>query len=49
MVGEDVGAEGGGVEVDIDLGGGYRFMTEHLLDGAEIGSAFEQMGGERVT
>lgn len=49
VVGKDVGTEGGCVEVDINLGGGYRFVTEHLLDGAEIGSALEQMGCEGVT
>lgn len=48
MVGEDVVAEGGAVEVDVDLGGGDAFVAEHLLDGAEVCSAFEQVGGERV-
>lgn len=48
MILEDVGAEGGGVEVDVDLSGGDGFVAEHLLDGTEIGSTLEQMGGERV-
>lgn len=46
MIFEDVGAEGGGVEVNVDLGGGDGFVAEHLLDGAEIGSTLEKMGGE---
>lgn len=30
----------------IYLGSGYGLMAKHLLYGPEIGSAFEQMGGE---
>lgn len=48
MVGEDVGAQGRGVEMEIDLGGGDGFMAEHLLDGTQIGSPLEQMGGKGV-
>ena len=36
------------LDVSINLGGGQRNVTEQLLDGAQIGAAFEQMRGERV-
>lgn len=38
MVEEDLGAEQGGVEVEVDFGGGDGFVAEHLLDGAEVGA-----------
>ena len=34
------------VEVGIDLGGGYAFMAEHFLDGAEVGAAFYEVSGK---
>jgi hypothetical protein len=37
------------VEVGIDLGGGNAFVAEHFLDGAEVGAAFHEVGGERMT
>lgn len=48
MILEDVGAEGGGIEVDVDLGGGDGFVAKHLLDCTEVGPTLEKMGGERV-
>ena len=41
VVGEDFLAQAGGVDVEVDFGGGYGFMAEHLLDCAEVGAAFE--------
>ena len=32
----------GDVGVEIDLGGADGFVTEHGLDGAEVGTAFKQ-------
>ena len=43
VVGEDFVAEDGAVEVEVDFGGLDAFVTEHLLDGAQIGAAFEQV------
>ena len=34
--------------VGVELGRGEVGVAEHLLDGAEVGAALEQMGGERV-
>ena len=34
------------VEVGIDLGGGNAFVAEHFLNGAEVGAAFNEVGGE---
>src|ERR1700744_736626 len=34
------------VQMSINLGCGDAFMTQHLLDCAQIGSAFDKMGGE---
>ena len=48
MMGEDLLAQPRAVEVQVYLGGRDAFMAEHLLDGAQVGSPFEQMGGERV-
>lgn len=46
MMEEDFIAQASTVEMDIYFCGGYTLMTEHLLDGAQIGSSFEEMGGE---
>ena len=43
VVGEDFVAEDGAVEVEVDFGGLDAFVAEHLLDGAQIGAAFEQV------
>lgn len=48
MVEENLGAEQGGVEVEVDFGGGDGFVAEHLLDGAQVGAPFEKVGGEAV-
>ena len=36
------------VKMGINLRGSYIRMTEHLLDGTEVGSAFKQVCGKRV-
>ena len=46
MMLEDFGAESGGVHMEINLGGGNAFVSEHHLDGAEVGPAFEEVCGE---
>ena len=30
----------------VDFGGANAFMTQHALDGTQVGSAFQQVGGE---
>src|SRR3954452_23959014 len=42
-------SQAGGVYPRIDLSRGDCCVAEHLLDGAGSCSAFEQVGGERVT
>ena len=37
------------VQVGIDLCGGDAFVSQHFLDGAEVGAAFDEVGGEGVT
>lgn len=49
MVGEELAAEMGAVEMDIELRGGEAFVAEHHLDGAEVGASFKQMSGKTVT
>ena len=39
-------AEKFAVEVSIDLRGGNALMAEHFLDGAKVGAAFYEVGGE---
>jgi hypothetical protein len=36
------------VEVGVDFCGGDFFVSQHCLDGAEVGSTFQQVGGEGV-
>ena len=48
MVGEDLVAQAGAVNVNIDFGSGDALMTQHLLDGSQVGSALEQMSGKGV-
>ena len=43
------GAEEFAVDVGVDFGGGDGFVAEHFLDGAEVGTAFDEVGGEGVT
>lgn len=37
------------VDFGVDFGSRYLLMSEHHLDGSQIGSALEQMGGKRMT
>ena len=46
MAGEELGAESGSVEMEIDFRGGYGFMAEHLLYGPQIRTPLQQMSGE---
>ena len=39
-------AQGGHRDVGVDFGGADRLVTEQGLDDAQVGSAFEQGGGE---
>ena len=41
-------AQGGGVDVRIDFGGGYILMPQHGLDGSQVGPSFEQRCGKAV-
>ncbi len=36
------------VHVRINLGGGDVGVTQHLLDGPQVGAALKQMGGKTV-
>lgn len=38
--------QSGVVDMQINLGGSYAFMSEHLLYGSEIGPSFEQVCGK---
>ena len=46
VIGKDVGAKCCAVKVDVDLSGGYGFVSQHLLYRPEICSPFEQVGSE---
>ena len=48
MVSEDFFAQGGAVDVDVNLGGLDALVAQHLLDGAQVGATLEQVGGETV-
>ena len=37
------------IDVRVDFCGGNTLVAEHRLYGAQVGTAFEQMGGKRVT
>ena len=41
VVEEDFFAQARAVDVDVDFGGGNAFVTEHLLYGTKVGSAFK--------
>ena len=56
MVLDECGAEEFAVDVGVDFGGlvlscpkRLGFVAKHFLDGAEVGTAFDEMGGEGVT
>ena len=36
------------VQMRVNFGGGDAFMAEHLLHGAEVGTAFDEVRGEGV-
>ena len=36
------------VDMCINFGGGDGFMSQHALDGPQVGAAFPQMGGKGV-
>lgn len=42
-------AEGGRVDMGINFSGAYRLMTEHGLNGTEVGTAFQKSSGKRMT
>ena len=48
MMLQDRGLPGGGVDVGVDFGGEDGFVAEHFLDDAEVGAAFDEVGGEGV-
>ena len=48
MMQYDFAAQHLAVDVGIYLGCGDGFVTQHLLDGTQVGSAFQQVGGEGV-
>ena len=45
---QDFVAQAGAVDVDVDLGRGDALVAQHLLDGTQVGTALEQVGGEAV-
>jgi hypothetical protein len=48
-VGGALDAEGSAAgDVDVDHGGGEVPVAEELLDGADVGAVFEEVGGEGV-
>lgn len=49
MVLKELGAEARSVKVQVDLGGGNRFMSKHLLYGAKVCAAFKEMSGKGVS
>ena len=48
MVLDECGAEEFSVDVGVDFGGSDGFVAEHFLDGPEVGTAFDEVGGEGV-
>ena len=48
MVLQDFLAQMAAVQMHVDFGGADVFVAEHGLDGAEVASALEQMGGKAV-
>ena len=45
----DSAAEEVSIEVGVYLGGGDGGMTEHFLNGAEVGAAFDEVCGKGVS
>lgn len=48
VVVEDFAAESRAVDMEIDFCCCDAFVAEHLLDCAQVGTSFEEVGGERV-
>lgn len=46
VVCDELAAEEGAVEVEVDFGGGDGFVAEQFLDGAKVGAPLKEMGGE---
>lgn len=46
MMHENLAFQGRRRQVEIDFRCGYRLVAEHLLDGSQVGSPFEKVGGE---
>ena len=47
--GEDFFAEASAVNVNVNFGGGNAFVSEHLLNGSQVGSTFKQVCGKGVS
>lgn len=45
---KDLAAQECIIKMYIYLGGGDAFVSQHLLYGSQVGSAFEQVGSEAV-
>lgn len=37
------------IQVSIDFGSSYRFMSQHILDGFEVGASFDQVSGKGMS
>ena len=48
MVEKDFLAQAGAVDVGVDFGGGDALVTKHRLDGTQVGTTLEEVGGETV-
>ena len=45
---DDFTTQSASVDMGINLGRTDTFMSQHALNGAEIGASFQQVGGERM-
>ena len=48
MMLEELAAQAGTVEMEVDLRSGDALVSQHLLDGTQIRSTLEKVSGERV-
>ena len=48
VVEEDFFSESSRVEVEVNFGSSDSFVSEHLLNCAEVCAAFEEVSGERM-
>ena len=46
---DDFCAQHRAVDMGIDLGSGDGFMSQHGLNGTQVGSSLQQVGGKRMT